>query len=188
VTRKGDRFLGDTFLKAAVTSESNDVMVENSVIGSVETGSGALSGESITDGVAHTLTERSGGGFDPFGFIKLGVARSDGVKLAEGSDVVVANLVSGKVKPAVDEHGAVTGGEDEAVAVEPLRSSGIKTETFAKKNGAQIGTSKRKTKVAGGTGMDGIDGESAGFRGCPGECFFIHVARTSLNSGTSIKP
>ena len=75
----------------------------------------------------------------------------------------------------------MTGREDETVAVQPLRSSGIKTESFAEKDRAHIRATKGKAEVAGGAGMDGIDGQSAGLSRGSDKCFFIHERRTSLN-------
>ena len=69
------------------------------------------------------------------------------------------------MEPAVDEHRAVTGRKDETVTIQPLGSGGVKTERFAKKNGAHICATQGEAEVTGGTGVDGIDGQSAGLCG-----------------------
>ena len=77
MTRKSNRFLGNSLLKTSVPGESHDVVVDNSVIGGVEFRGGALSGESISHGITHSLPEWSGGRFDTFGLVELRVTRSD---------------------------------------------------------------------------------------------------------------
>jgi len=118
-------------LEAAVSGEGDDVVVEEGVVGGIVASRSTLSGDGVTDGICDTLTERSRGGFDPFSFVKLGVAGSFTVENAEVLHFVEGEIVTGKVKPGVDEHGSVSGGEDEAVAVEPFRSGGVKAKEQA---------------------------------------------------------
>ena len=61
------------------------------------------------------------------------------VKDAEVFHVFQGNSEARKVKPAVEEHTAVTGREDEAVAVQPARFIGMETHGAAIKNGTNIG-------------------------------------------------
>ena len=76
-------------------------------------------------------------------------------------------MVTGEVEPAVNEHGTVTAGEHEAVAVEPLGFRRIVAEAAsAEENGADLGTSEREAEVAGVAGMDRINRESACLGGC----------------------
>jgi hypothetical protein len=53
--------------------------------------------------------------------MELGVPGRLAVQDAEVLHVVERQIVAAQVEPAVEEHRAVTGGEDEAVAVEPAR-------------------------------------------------------------------
>ena len=121
VAGKRDGFLGDTFLEAAVAVQGDDVVVDDRVIGRVEAGGSTFSGERVSDGIADSLAERAGGGLHARGFMKLRVAGSDRVQLAEIFHIVPGNRVSREVQPAVEEHRTVAGGENEAVTVQPFR-------------------------------------------------------------------
>jgi hypothetical protein len=52
------------------------------------------------------------------------VAGGHGVVAAEVLDLLQGQVVARQVQPRVDEHGAVAGGQDEAVAVQPLDGNG----------------------------------------------------------------
>lgn len=56
---------------------------------------------------------------------ELGVTRSHGVVLAEVLHLLHGEVIAGHVKPGIQEHGAVAAGQDEAVAVKPLRVLGV---------------------------------------------------------------
>lgn len=184
MTGKGDRFLGDTFLEAAVTSEGNDVVVEESMLGSVELGRSALARHGVTDGITDALTERASGGFDTWSLVILGMAGSDAVKLAEVFERLKWDVIAGEVQPAVDEHRTVTCGQDEAVAVEPLGSGRVEVERLGEKDGTDFGTTEGESEVAGRAGVDGINGEAASFGGGFLQNFCVHgKARTLDNWG-----
>ena len=104
VSRKCNRLLGNSLLKTSVTGESNHVVVKNGVIRSVETTGRSLSGKSVTHGIPHSLSKRTGGGFHAFGLVKLRMARSDRVKLSEVRDILTGDLETCEVEPTVDEH------------------------------------------------------------------------------------
>ena len=56
-------------------------------------------------------------------------------------------------------------GEKKAVAIQPTRGGGSEAHGFAEKDGADFRAAERQTEVAGGTGVDGIHGESTGLIG-----------------------
>ena len=85
VAGEGDGFLGDAFLQAAVAVEREDVVVEDRVLGGVEAGGGAFSGERVADGIADALAERAGGGLDARRFMELRMARRDRVRAGGNS-------------------------------------------------------------------------------------------------------
>ena len=118
VASEGDGLHGDAFLHAAVAGEDDDMVIENGVVWGVELGGGHFLGNGVSDGVGDALAEGASGGFDASGFVEFGVAWGAGAEGAEFLDLVVVNRgVAGEVEPGVKEHGAVTGAEDEAIAV-----------------------------------------------------------------------
>ena len=174
VAGEGDRLFCDTFLEAAVAMEGDDVVVEKGILGGVEFRGGAFPGNGEADGVGNALSERAGGGLDTGSFMEFRVAGGVGVKLPERGDIVLGNGVSREVQPAVEKHRSVTGGEDEAVAVEPARGVGVELHALAEEDGTDFGAAERESEVAGVTGMDGVHGEAAGFVGGVGKCLVVH--------------
>ena len=81
----------------------------------------------------------------------------------------IDEIVAAQMQPGVEEHRAVAGGEDEAVAVEPARLVGIVDERVAVEDGADFGAAERQAEVAGGGFVDGVHGEAAGLVGSLGE-------------------
>ena len=79
----------------------------------------------VADRIGDALSERAGGRFDAEGLVKLRVPRGVAVQLAEVLDFVERQGVAAQVQPAVKKHPAVAGREDETVAVEPARLSGL---------------------------------------------------------------
>ena len=70
----------------------------------------------------------------------------------------------------------MSGGEDEAVAGEPFGLVGVVAERRAEEGGPDFGAAEGEPEVAGGTFLDGVDGEAAGFIGGAREVFEIHGA------------
>ena len=174
VAGEGDGLLGDAFLKAAVAVDGEDVLVEDRVLRGVEARGGAFAGERVADGIADALAERAGGRLDARRFMELRVPRRDRVQRAEFFHLVTGNRVTGEMQPAVEEHRAVAGGENEAVAVEPLRGIRVVAHGLAEQHGTDFGAAERQAEVAGVTGVDGIHGEATGFIGGLSERIRIH--------------
>ena len=59
----------------------------------------------------------------------------------------------------------MTGGKDEAVAIEPLGLSRIALQRAAEENCADFSCAEGEAKVAGVALVDGVHGESTGFVG-----------------------
>ena len=135
----------------------------------IEMRSGHLGGHGHTDDVAGTLAERASGGFDADRFAELWVTRGLGVQLAEVLNFLEREVEAGQVNPAVDEHGTMTGGEHEAVAVNPLRGRGVVAEEVAVKDGADFGGTEWQAEVARVASGHGIHGKATGFGGGAGK-------------------
>ena len=68
----------------------------------------------------------------------------------------------------------MTGGEDEAVAVDPAGVGRIDLESLTKEDGPDVGGSERETKMARLAGGDGVNGQTAGIAGGELEDCFVH--------------
>ncbi len=162
VAGEGGGFVGDAFLKVAVGDDGVDVVVADGVFRRVEGGGKVFLGDGHADGVAGALAEGAGGAFDAGGFVKLGVAGGEAVPLAEVFQLIEGDgFVAREVEKGVDEHGAVTGGKDEAVAVAPGGVGGVEAEVFAKEDGGDVGAAHGEAGVAGLGFFNGIEGEGA---------------------------
>jgi hypothetical protein len=69
----------------------------------------------------------------------------------------------------------MTGGEDEAVAVQPLGLGGVADEGFPKQHRPDIRRPEGQAKVAGVALVDGVHGETTGLIGSGLEQGSIHV-------------
>jgi len=95
----------------------------------------------------------------------IGVSRVDGRSSrvengVETGDATYRNArVTGKVHQRILEHATVTGGEHEAVAVEPLGVLRVVRHRLAENDIAHRGAAHRETRVTGVALVDGVDGE-----------------------------
>lgn len=165
---------GDTLLEASVTAENDDMVVQDGVLRGVEAGCSHLLGHGEADAVGNALSKGSGCRLDTRGLVELGMSRRDAVELAELLHLIERNVESGEMEPRVEEHAAVTSGEDESVAVKPAGIYWIELKRLTKKNGSDIGRSKRQAEMTRLAGGDGVDGNTAGIAGGKLEDFVIH--------------
>ena len=143
--------------------------------GLVEPSSGAPGGESEAYGVRNALSQRPRGAFHAFRIPEFRVAGRDGALVAEALEVFNADVESRQVQPAVKEHGAVAGGENEAVTVEPAGLRGADVEQIAEQDGPDFGAPQRQAQVAGCAVVNGIHGKSPRLVGCFLEKVKIHA-------------
>ncbi|MBW3087058.1 hypothetical protein KEM60_03288 [Austwickia sp. TVS 96-490-7B] len=128
VSGEGGYFVGDAFHEVAVGDEAPDAMVEGAGAGGcvrVEGVAPVAGVEGHADGVAESLAEGAGGGFDAGGVSVFGVAWGEGVEGAGGAQVVEVESVSAEVELEVEGEAGVSGGKDEAVAAGPGGVGGV---------------------------------------------------------------
>ena len=129
VSGEGGRLRRHTLLEASISGKSKDVVIEDLVLISVVTSSGHLFGNSETNGVRDSGSERTSGtlnsGCVVLGVGEFGVTRGHGVVLAESLNLIHGEVESGEVEPRVKEHGSVTSRKDETIAVDPLGILGV---------------------------------------------------------------
>ncbi len=118
---EGARFGRNAFLQTTVAREADDVLIENPMLGGVETRGRHLRRHRDTDGVAHALAKRSGRAFHARRFEKLRMSRRFAMQLPETLDFRHGQIVAAEVQPGVEKHAAVTGRENEVVAPDPAR-------------------------------------------------------------------
>ena len=118
---EGAGFGRNAFLQTTVAREANAVLIENAVVAGIETRRGHFHRHRDADGIGHALPQRAGGAFDSRRFKKFRMARRLAVQLTEVFDFLDRQIVAAHVQPGVEEHAAVTGGENEIVTVNPAR-------------------------------------------------------------------
>jgi hypothetical protein len=69
--------------------------------------------------IGESLAKRTGGDLDTRGDAPFRMAGGPAPPLAEAFDLVQGEIIAGEMEKAIEEHGTVAGGEDEAVAVAP---------------------------------------------------------------------
>ena len=113
-------FVGDAFHHVSVTADAEGMVVHDLEARLVVDGGEVLFGDSEADGHGKSLAEGAGGDFDAVGEMGFGMARGQGVVLAEALEIVEAQFIAREKKHPVNERGGVSVGEDEAVTVRPF--------------------------------------------------------------------
>ena len=109
----------DAFHQAAVAGQHIGVVVDEVV---AEGGVHDALGDREADRIAEALAERAGRGLDAGGMAVFGMAGGLGAELAEVLDLVDGHvLVAEEIEQRIEQHRAVAGRQDEAVAVGPVR-------------------------------------------------------------------
>jgi hypothetical protein len=114
------------------------MIVEDGVIGSVKAGGGHLLGHGVADTVGDTLSKRASSCLNTRGLMELGMPRGYAVELTELFDLIERDVESREMKPCVKEHAAMTGGENEAVAVKPAGIRRIELKSLTKEHGSDV--------------------------------------------------
>ena len=95
--------------------------------------------------------------------------------------LVERQIVAGDVQQAVEQGRTVAGGEDEAVAIRPVRILGIEVHELGQEDVGHGGGAERQTGVAGVGGLDRVDGEDA--QGVDGFGFELSIERGGSDGG-----
>ena len=119
-------------------------------------------GERETDGGGDALAEGTGGGLDARRDEALGVARRLRMELAEALQLIQRHLrIAGEIEKRVEQHRAVAGRQDEAVAVGPVRVGRIEFQVAREQDRGDVGHAHRHAGMAGLRLLDGVHGEGA---------------------------
>ncbi len=119
-------------------------------------------GHGHADRGGDALSERAGGGLDARRHEVFRVARRLGIELAEILQLIDRHpLHAGQVQQRVEQHGAVAGRENEAVAIGPGRLGGVVFQKLREQHRRHVGRAHRQARMAGLRLLDGIHGENA---------------------------
>lgn len=148
---------GDALHVAAVAHDHVGVVVHELHAGLVEASGQVLLGEGQAHGIGDALPQGAGGDLHAGGEEVLGVTGGLGAPLAELLQVLDAHVVAQQVEQGVLEHGAVAGGQHEAVAVGPLGILGVGGEEVLERDVSHGGAAHRQTGVAGVSLRGGLE-------------------------------
>ena len=157
-------FVADAFHQATVAHEHIRVVVNDVVTGLVEFGGQQFFGQGHAHGIGDALTQRAGGGFDAGGDAHFGVTGGFAVQLTEVFQLRHGQWVACEVQQGINEHGAVSVGQHEAIAVGPMRVLGVVLQVLTPQSHSHVGHAHRRTWVARigllnsvhGQGTDGV--------------------------------
>ena len=125
------RLLLDSLLKTAVAHQNIGVVIHHREPGLIELRSQMAFRNRHTNGIGNALTQRTRGGLYAVRVAVLGVSRSLAAPLTEGLYILHGNLVAAQMQHGIKQHGAVSGGKNESVAVCKGRILGIVLEFSA---------------------------------------------------------
>ena len=130
---KARRLVVDALHQAAVAGDHPGPVIDQIV---AEHGVEVALGDRHADRHREALAERPGGRLDAVEQEILGMAGAGRAELAEARDLLDRRLrVAGQMEQRVDQHRAVAGRQDEAVAVGPVRVGGIVLQIFGQQHG-----------------------------------------------------
>ena len=159
VAGQRDRLLADALHEAAVAHEHVGEVIHQPV---PELPVHDALAERHADRLGDALPERAGRQLDAVGVLVLGMARRLAADLAEAFQLLDRHvLVPRQVEQAVEQHRAVAVGQDEAVAVDPMRVGGIEPHEVAEQHGGDVRHAHRRPGVAALGLLHGIHGQEA---------------------------
>ncbi len=117
--------------------------------------------ERHADAVGEALPQRAARDLDARGVPELGMARGPGVELAERLEVLDGEIEAGEVQERVEQHRAVAGREQEAVAPGPAGIPGVEAQVASPQDEGHVGRAHGQARVPAVRLLDGVGGEEA---------------------------
>ncbi len=162
VTGERGGLVRDAFFQVAVGNNRIDVVIADGEFRRVKNRSEMLLRNSQTDRIARALAERPGGDFNALSLVRFRVAGSLAAPLAEILELVERDVLeTGQVQQGINQHRTVSGGQDETVAIGPMRIDGIELEELGPQHNGEIGATHRQAGVTGLGFFHRIDGQRA---------------------------
>ncbi len=122
------RFVADALLEVAVAHDRVDPVVEDWVVGPVESRGHVGLPQGKPDRVCLALAQRARCDLDARRQPVFRVTRRDAFELPELLDLVERHVVAGQEQQAVEQHRAVAGRQHEAIAVRPFGVGRVVTQ------------------------------------------------------------
>ena len=145
MSRQRNRFFGDAFHQAAVAADDISVVVDDFF---TEAGGKQFFRDRHADGGGNALTQRSRRGFDSFQMTVFGVTRAARTQLAEAFQLIQRRLfIARQIQQAVQQHRTVSRGQDETVAIRPMRGFRVEFQEFREQNGGDVRHAHRHAGV-----------------------------------------
>jgi len=154
------RFVRDAFHEATVAGDEVRVVIDDLVARLVERGGEMCFGDREANRVSDTLAERTGGGLHALGVVYFRVSRREALPLPEILDLLEREVIPGQMQRAVEQHGRVPHGEDEAVTIGPIRRGRIVAHVLRIQGVRQRGERHGRAGVSRLRGLHRVHGES----------------------------
>ena len=159
MSRERERFMADAFHQVTVGTQHIGIVIDDVL---AEFGREQPLGQCRSDRGGDALAERAGRGFDAGGDEILRMAGGPGAELAEVLDLVERHVcIAGEIQQGIQQHRAVAGRQDEAVAVRPSGVGGVEFQKLREQHGGDIGRAHRQAGVAGFGLFDGVHRQRA---------------------------
>ena len=152
-------FLRNTFHQATVARDHIGKVIDNVI---TITGIHDALAKGETDRGRNALTQRAGGGFNAFAVAVFRMTGRARAHLTEILDLIKIEIfVSGQVQKRIQKHRTMTCGQDETVAVRPVRMLRIELQEFGVKNSRNICHAHWHARVTGFSFFDSIGRKEA---------------------------
>ena len=159
MSREGRRLVGNSLHHAPVAGDDIDFSVQQTgLIQSGDRGEVACGGGHADCG-SQSGSERTGCDLHSFGVSIFGMAGGQTAPLTEVLEILHRQAVFKEVKQTVQQHGAVSGGEDEAVASEPFRIFRIVPEKLVPQDERDISHTHRHARMPRFRLLDAVRGK-----------------------------
>ena len=152
---------GHPLHQIAVRDDAVGVVVDDVVARTIEGRREETFRDSHANTIGEALPEGTGGDVDARGVQPFWMARRLRPQLAEVSQLVERQIVASDVQQTVKQGRAMTGGEDEAVTIRPLRIPRVELQELCEEDVGHGSGPEGQTGVAGISGLDRVDREDA---------------------------
>ena len=129
----------DAFHQAAVTEEYIGVVINDLKAGPIEFGSQQMLRQRHTHRVGDALTQWTGGGFNARCDVDFRMTRRQRMQLPKVANLVHRQRITRQMQQGIQQHGTMTIGDNEAIAVHPFGIRRIVPQMFAPQRNGDIG-------------------------------------------------